>query len=162
MEIVQAQTADVETVSEILREAAGWLIERGEKLWSPDDLLPEKIAEQVESGMYHLAFIEGEAAGCLRYQLEDKEYWDDVPHADSAFVHRVAVRRKFAGRGIARDLIEWAKHCAKADGKKYLRLDCADRPKLRRVYEGFGFEFHSTKEREPYRVIRYQFDLADY
>jgi GNAT superfamily N-acetyltransferase len=159
MEIIQARTADVETISEILREAAVWLIERGEKLWSTDDLTPEKIAGQVARGMYYLALIENEPAGCLRYQLEDKEYWDDVPHTDSAFIHRVAVRRKFAGRGIARNLIEWAKQKARADGKKYLRLDCADRPKLRAVYEGFGFEFHSIKEREPYRVARYQFDL---
>ncbi|MDH3494897.1 MAG: GNAT family N-acetyltransferase, partial [Acidobacteriota bacterium] len=89
----------------------------------------------------------------------DPEYWDDVPHEDSSFVHRVAVRRKYAGKGLARKMIEWAKNRARDEGKRFLRLDCADRPKLREVYEKMGFIFHSVKRRSPYNVIRYEFDL---
>lgn len=162
MDIVQAKIDDVETVSSILQEAADWLIEKGEKLWARDELSPDKISEQVANGMFYLAKIDGEFAGCVRYQLEDMEYWDDVPHSHSAFVHRVAVRRKFAGKDVAKQMIEWAKSKAKADGKKFLRLDCAKREKLCRVYESFGFKFHSEKIREPYLVVRYEFDLENF
>ncbi len=59
-------------------------------------------------------------------------------------------------------MIEWAKAKAKSEGKKYLRLDCAKREKLCRLYESYGFEFHSFKEREPYLVVRYEFDLESF
>lgn len=155
----QATAAELGRISGVLTEAAEWLISRGEKLWNLDDLAAEKIAPDVEEGKYWFAEIDNEIAGCIRYQHADPEYWDDVPHKDSAFVHRVAIGRGFAGCGLANHMIEWAKRKAKKDGKRHLRLDCADRPKLRAVYERMGFSYHSVKTRSPYNVIRYEFDL---
>lgn len=158
--IEQAGADDVETISEILQESARWLIDKGEKLWDLDLLTADKIRDQVEIGMFWTAKVDGESAGCVRFQLSDEEYWGDVPHAaDSAFIHRLAVRRKFAGQGISRILIDWAKAQARLEGREFLRLDCVDRANLRRVYENYGFEFHSYKERKPYTVARYQFKL---
>lgn len=157
--IEQAAPNQVEEVSAILQEVARWLVEKGEKLWEANELAPEKIKAEVETGMFWLAKIEGESAGCVRFQTEDFEYWDDVPHSDSAFVHRVAVKRKFAGRGVAVAMLNWAKQQAKLSGKTYLRLDCTKREKLCRFYESQGFEFHSEKNRQPYLVVRYEFKL---
>lgn len=149
----------VAEVSEILQEAANWLTEKGEKLWEASELAPEKIETQVAAGMFWLAKIKGENAGCIRFQTEDLEYWDDVPHSDSAFVHRVAVKRKFAGKGVAAAMLDWAKNRAELLGKIYLRLDCGSREKLCRFYENEGFTFHSEKMRKPYSVVRYEYKL---
>ncbi len=157
--IEQAAPHQTEKVSEILQEAAIWLVEKGEKLWETEELAPEKIKSQVESGMFWLAKIEGENVGCVRFQTEDLEYWDDVPHSDSAFVHRVAVKRSYAGKGVAASILDWAKTRAKSLGKIYLRLDCGKREKLCRFYEGEGFKFHSEKMRKPYSVVRYEYKL---
>ncbi|NNE66864.1 MAG: GNAT family N-acetyltransferase [Pyrinomonadaceae bacterium] len=159
LEIRRATEDDIGEISLILTEAATWLESKGEKLWEADELTPEKIESEVLKGLFWLAAFEGNTAGCFRYQKADLEYWDDVPHEDSAFIHRVAVRRNFSGLGLSGAMIEWAKLKAIADGRRYLRLDCADRPKLRRVYEDMGFKFHSVKKRSPYFVIRYEFDL---
>lgn len=155
----KAGSEECDEVSSILTEAANWLKSKGEKLWEPEDLEPLKIQADVDKGLYRLAETNGEIAGCLRYQDSDPEYWDDIPHQDSAFVHRVAVRRRFSGLGLPESMIEWAKQEARSEGKRFLRLDCADRPRLRAVYEKMGFAFHSVKERNPYIVIRYEFDL---
>lgn len=157
--IEQAEPKDAAAVSAILQEAANWLIENKRKLWEPEALSAENVKEQVENGMFWLAKVEEEIAGCVRFQLSDEEYWGDVPHENSAFIHRLAVKRKFAGKGVSKTLIDWAKTKAEAEGKEFLRLDCADRESLRRVYENYGFEFHSFKEREPYKVARYQFKI---
>ena len=146
-------------VSEILQEAANWLVEKDEKLWEANELAAEKIKTEVETGMFWLAKIEGENVGCIRFQTEDLEYWDDVPHSDSAFVHRVAVKRSFAGKGIAAAMLDWAKIRAESLGKTYLRLDCIKREKLCRFYENEGFKFHSEKVRKPYLVVRYEYKL---
>jgi GNAT superfamily N-acetyltransferase len=160
IEIVTASPADEEEISSILIEAAEWLISKGEKLWEPEEVSPEAIAEDVRAGMYSFAMAASRKAGCYRFQTEDVEFWDDVPHDDSAFIHRVAVRREFAGMGIARAMIDNAKSRARALGKRYLRLDCADRPKLRAVYERQGFVFHSIRQRLPFDVARYQFEIS--
>jgi hypothetical protein len=56
--------------------------------------------------------------------------------------------------------MEWAATRAAALGKQYLRLDCdASRPKLRAMYERFGFEFHSFRQVGAYYVARYQYAL---
>ncbi len=89
--MIQAKREDVEIVSSILQEVADWLIQKGEKLWERNELSADKLSEQVENGMFWLAKGGEEFAGCIRYQNEDLEYWNDVPHSDSAFVHRVAV-----------------------------------------------------------------------
>jgi hypothetical protein len=42
-----------------------------------------------------------------------------------------------------------------------LRLDCeASRPRLRAVYEGFGFRHHSDRQVGPYFVSRYEYALG--
>jgi hypothetical protein len=57
--------------------------------------------------------------------------------------------------------MQWAASRAKALGKRYLRLDTdASRPKLRQLYERFGFEFHSFRQVGPYYVARYQYPLT--
>lgn len=154
-----AAPEDSVTVCEILEEAAAWLRAKGDELWRPADLDPAGITADVEAGMYRKAIADGVIAGCYRFQTEDMEYWDDVPHENSAFIHRVAVRRRFAGTGLSETMIGAAKVEARSLGKRYLRLDCADRPKLRAVYERQGFRFHSIKVREPYKVARYEFEL---
>lgn len=160
MTIRKAGENDIETVSSILGEAADWLISKGEKLWERGELDPDSVAAQVASGMFRLALVDGEAAGCYRFQESDEEYWDDVPHGGSAFIHRVAVRRKFAGLGISAVMIDAAKDEARSMGKRLLRLDCrAESEKPRGVYERRGFIFHSLKKREPYTVARYEFEL---
>ncbi len=159
IEIVQANPNQVAEVSKVLQEAAIWLENKGIKMWEADELNPNDIENQVKTGMFWLAKVDCEIAGCIRFQTEDLEYWDDVPHLDSAFVHRVAVRRKFSGQGIAIAMLDWAKVRAKSLNKRYLRLDCDQREKLIKFYESQGFVFHSEKIRSPYTVNRYQFEL---
>ena len=159
IEIVKAQPGDAGAIAEILQEAASWLEEKNAALWSRDRITIEKVAPEAEARMFWLAQIEGENAGCVRYQETDEEYWGDVPHSDSAFIHRLAVKRKFSGGGVSKALVNWAKEKARAEGKSYLRLDCANRENLRAVYENYGFKFHSIKEKEPYPVVRYEFKL---
>ncbi len=159
IEVVQANPNQVAEVSEILQEVAIWLENKGLKMWEANELAPEDVEKQVKTGMFWLAKIDGEIAGCVRFQTEDLEYWDDVPHTNSAFVHRVAVKRKFAGKGVAIAMLDWAKSHAKSLGKHCLRLNCDQRKALCDFYESQGFKFHSEKIRIPYTVNRYEFKL---
>jgi GNAT superfamily N-acetyltransferase len=160
--IRQAKPYEAALVSDILGEAARWLDQRGMRLWRDDELLPSAIASDVAAGLFFLAECGGEAAGTVRYQLEDQLFWPDIPQEQSAFVHRLAVRRRYAGSGVSGAILHWAVDRTRSLGRRYLRLDCdASRPRLRAVYEQFGFQYHSDRQVGPYLVARYEYDVAE-
>ena len=162
LSIRQATARDLDEVAVILREAADWLEERGMAMWREDELLPIHIAEDVRSGLFFLAECEGETAGTICFQFEDKLFWPDVRQDDSAFIHRLAVKRRFAGGEISSALILWAIARTHTLGRRYLRLDCeALRARLRAIYERVGFRFHSNKQVGPYFVARYEYDMGE-
>jgi len=159
--IRQARPDEVEMVAGILGEAARWLADSGKVMWRDNELVPERIAEDVKAGLFFLACCDGEAAGTVKFQLEDKQFWPDVREGESAFIHRLAVKRQFAGHGISTAIFEWAVGRARDLGKNWLRLDCeAGRPRLRAIYERFGFEHHSDRHVGPYFVSRYEYSLG--
>ena len=77
-------------------------------MWREGELLPSHITSDVDAGLFFIAEQNGEAAGVVKFQLQDEQFWPDVPQEESAFVHRLAVRRRFAGSGISSALLSWA------------------------------------------------------
>jgi GNAT superfamily N-acetyltransferase len=159
--IRQAIADDAPAVAAILVEAAQWVEEHdGTTMWVEGELTGDRVASEVEAGLFFVAECDGDIAGAVRFQLEDQLFWPDLDTGDSAFVHRLAVRRSYAGQGVSMALLQWAADSARALGKRYLRLDCdADRPRLRNVYEGFGFRLHSFRQVGAYYVARYELAL---
>lgn len=152
-----ATQADIAVVSSILREAADWVTARHTTMWQCNELLPERIARDVGDGLFYLAEHRREPAGTVKLQLTDQEFWPDVPDGESAFLHRLAVRRRYAGLGVSTALLSFARQHTLALNRQYLRLDCeASRHKLRAVYETFGFRHHSDRQVGPYFVARYE------
>ena len=159
--IRKANSDDTEQIAGVLLEAAQWLEQSGMKMWRGDELLPSHVDADVTEGLFHLAEYDGEIAGVVKFQLEDELFWPDVPAAQSAFVHRLAVRRRFAGRGVSTALLAWAVERARSLRRDYLRLDCeASRSKLRSLYENFGFRHHSDRQVGPYFVSRYEYEIG--
>ena len=158
--IRQATLEDVKTVSDILNEAASWLEQRNMKLWGKQEISTEIIAFDIQLGLFYIAFYGNSAVGVVKFQTEDRVFWSDIPHQDSAFIHRLAVRRNFAGGSISTALMAWAIDRSRQLGKRYLRLDCdAERLSLRSVYEKFGFRHHSNRQVGAYFVARYEYKI---
>jgi GNAT superfamily N-acetyltransferase len=159
--IRQAAAGDAPTVSSILTEAARWLEESGRAMWRDGELTASSVADDVGAGLFHLAEADLEAAGTIKFQLEDKLFWPDIGQEGSAFIHRLAVRRKFAGGAVSLVMLQWAVERARCLQRRHLRLDCeASRPRLRAFYEGFGFRHHSDRQVGPYFVSRYEYPLS--
>lgn len=157
----QAAPTEAATVSAVLHEATRWLTERGEPLWCDDELDAEQIDADVAAGLFFVAKCAGEIAGVMKFQLEDPLFWPDQPPGEACFVHRLAVRRKFAGGAVSSALLTWAAQQTRRLGRRYLRLDTdAARPKLRAVYERFGFTHHSNRQVGPYFVARYELGVT--
>jgi GNAT superfamily N-acetyltransferase len=161
IEVKQATLADLLTVSSILKEAAAWLQGTGREMWRDDELDPERIHEDVAAGLFNLGHYDEVPAGTIKFQLEDRRFWPDVTGSDAAYVHRIAVRRQFAGKGVSTGMLDWAVSHAGSLGRSYLRLDCeADRRELRAIYERFGFRLHSYRDVGPYHLCRYEYVIV--
>jgi GNAT superfamily N-acetyltransferase len=156
----QAQRGDVHVVEELLIEAARWVDALGEVMWEEGELAAGRVAAEVEEGQFFLAVVDGEPGGAIKFQLEDRLFWPDLTQSESAFVHRLVVGRRYKGLGVSTALLQWAVDRATSMGKRYLRLDCdASRPKLRALYERFGFRVHSFRQVGAYYVARYEYSL---
>jgi GNAT superfamily N-acetyltransferase len=164
----QAEPDDAAAIHALLLEAATWVDALGDtgvperrrrrtRMWEHGELERAQVDAEVAAGQFLLADIDGQAAGAIRFQLEDLLFWPDIPQADSAFVHRIVVARAFKGQGVSRALLQTTADRARDLGRRYLRLDCDhDRPKLRALYEDFGFRLHSYRQVQSYYVARYE------
>jgi GNAT superfamily N-acetyltransferase len=127
-------------VAALLDEATIWVNELGFSQW-PLPFPPDELAAAVERGeVYVVEDEEGEAVATVTILRDDPTYWPDSP-PDALYVHKFAVRRDRAGRGIGSAVVEWANAEAAEAGREFLRLDClGDNPGIRDYYEGLGFE----------------------
>jgi Acetyltransferase (GNAT) domain len=158
----QATLDDLITVSDILTEAAEWLEQQNIGLWKEEHISLSAIRQDIESGIFYIAFYKDIAAGVVIFQTEDLVFWPDISQADSAFLHRLAVRRKFAGGLVSKMILEWTVDRSRELDKHFLRLDCvADRPRLRSIYENFGFQHHSDRQVGDYFVARYEYAIEN-
>ena len=160
--IRQAHASDAGIVQDMLEEAATWVDAMGVVMWEEGELAPGRVDNEIAAGLFFIADVDNDPAGVVRFQLEDRLFWPELTQDDSAFIHRLVVRRRYKGLGVSTALMDWAISRARTMGKRYLRLDTdASRPKLRRLYEGFGFELHSFRQVGAYYVARYQYPLTN-
>jgi len=138
--IKKVNMSTVNIFADIMIEAAEWLIFENMKNWEPSRFTVEKIIKQNNLDELYLCYVNDEAAGCLKLQSVDKMFWPSDKPGDALYVHRLAVRRKYAGQGISVFMLNWAKEQARIKRCKYIKLDClSDREKLRGFYEKQGF-----------------------
>jgi GNAT superfamily N-acetyltransferase len=161
IEIRQARASDARVVEEILLEASAWVDAMGVVMWEEGELDAACIAAEIDAGQFFIADVDGDPAGVIRFQLEDRLFWPDLPSPnESAFVHRLAVRRRYKGQGVSDALLAWSVDRARGLSKRHLRLDCDEsRPKLRALYERLGFRLHSFRQVGAYYVARYEYPL---
>lgn len=140
LRVVPAQEKDLDTVLGILNEAAEWLASRGiPDQWRPGSFSREAFLVQIGRREVYLAKLGREVVGTITLQWNDEIFWKEAP-PDAGYVHKLAVKRVYAGRGFGLRMLEWAARQASAAGKKFLRLDCvADNRTICEYYEKAGF-----------------------
>ena len=143
--ITQATQNDLQDASNILIEATQWMHGQGHDNWHAEWWSVSQMEEYRALGELFMAKHVGLNVGTFCLMPSDPEFWPEKEHANDAnYVHRVAIKREKAGQGIPSIIFDWCKAATREDGKPYLRLDCANRPKLIEVYARQGFEVVGT------------------
>ncbi len=124
---------------ELLAQAAQWTAARGFPNW-PRRFAPDRIAVSAAKRELFVAEFDGVVVATLTLQWHDPRFWGDVGAERAGYVHRLAVRRSCAGRGLGYQLLNWADEQVQAKGGTWLRLDVAtDNGRLRRHYDAARF-----------------------
>jgi len=139
LSIGRATVADVSDADILIREAADWLIKRRMQLWGPNEISYEALVRVAEEGELVIGRVGGEAATCMYLHNEDRLFWPNRPLGEAFYIHRLAVARKYAGRGFAHAMLEWAENEARRTGRRFVRLDCEARAKLLGLYRSAGY-----------------------
>lgn len=138
--IRRATENDIAAIEEILLDAVTWMDENGLHLWERENVRWTNLARFFRPEDFALAFVDDKPAACLALVDHDPHIWPEIEKGQSLFLHKLAVRRAHKGQGLSKQLIEYAKTQAIEFGIKELRLDaCADREKVRAMYEREGF-----------------------
>ena len=146
--IAAAERADLDAVMELLREARSWHQENGVDVWREFDAA--RIAADIEAGRVYIAWTAAGICGTVTLMESDALVWAEED-GNALYVHKLAVGRRQAGRGIGAQMLRWARNSARVKGKRCLRLDTWDgNRKMREYYEKQGF-----------RHVRDEFFAAD-
>jgi GNAT superfamily N-acetyltransferase len=147
---------DTATALTIMKEAAEWLISKEMPLWDPCEFSDGTILKTVDKTDFYCAFFHDVPAAAMIFQWSDPAFWPHA-HGDSGFIHKLCVKRAFAGKGIPKEMIAWAKNQVLGKNRFFLRLDCAaDRSKLCGLYEDMGFKKVDRRMVGPYDIAFYE------
>jgi GNAT superfamily N-acetyltransferase len=155
--IIKAQLGDLDRVLEILDEASRWISSKGfETRWLPSPSFRQTIKDNIERGEVYVVKDLKNTVGTITLQWSDTKFWGDLP-LDAGYIHKLAITRSSAGQRLGFRLLRWAEDKARAEGKRFLRLDClASNKTIRDYYEKAGFTYVRDKEMPGWKASLYE------
>lgn len=147
--IRQAGEGDKSLIIHIKQDAASWLESKGIHQWAGILMAPgeDMVYKRVHEGEVYLALKGAQAVGTISILWEDPISWGEKGLDGTAgYMHGIAILRQYAGKGVGRDIIQWATDFI--HGKdKVVRLDCmAENPRINEFYRQLGFTNVGLKE----------------
>lgn len=131
----------VEAASAVLIAAATALEARGEPLWQSASLTPERLLRHYPAGSWRVALQDDRPVACLSLHDADPLFWPDDAPGTALYLHKLAVHPDAQGQGLSGWMLDRAAHEVRERGLSALKLDAmTSRPKLRALYETYGFD----------------------
>ena len=150
MKIVNSTPEDIEEIFRLYRIATTYMASRSTVSWPEFD---RKMVEREISENHQWKMILNNQIACVwATTFSDPLIWDEKNQDPSVYIHRIATHPDSRGRNLVKSIVEWAKEFAKANNKKYIRLDTVgENLGLIKHYQHCGFNFlglHKLKSTE--------------
>ena len=145
LDVVSGQ---VEEALSLMGEVARWGCERGLRLWPEEALTREALlTEEVGPESFRVGYAGGRPACAFLLQWQDREWWPNAAPGEAAYLHKLCVRREFAGKGVPAKVLDYVRReCAKR-GASAIRLDTGwEEETVKEIYLGLGFEIVEKRE----------------
>ena len=138
---MELDSNQIDEAIKIMREVAAWGRNKGFRIWRDEWLTKEElITIDAQPENFYIGKIDGVAVCAFILQRRDSEYWADTEN-EAVYLHKLCVKREFAGRSMTGFIIEAIKQLCKEKGLKYIRLDTAlDEEAVKKIYLKLGFK----------------------
>ena len=156
--IKQAEEQDTLVIEEILFDALIWMEKNNlQNQWNEKSIKWNSLSKNYKISDFYIDYQNGVPVGCIAITDLDSEYWPEIQKGKSLYIHKLAVKRVIAGKGVSKELINFAKKLSVKNGIDSLRLDCnLQRNKLRMLYENEGFIYAGKiKSKNKYGMALY-------
>ncbi len=125
----------------VVREVGQWLVDAGREMWQVDTLTAENLFDEYTRDNCYVLYVDEVAAATFILQWKDPLYFAAVPDNTAGFIHKLAIRRQFAGMSLFAPILEFCRQeCLKRDIHQIQLETDATRPPLMRFYERYGFQ----------------------
>lgn len=149
MNIRKATLSDSKLILSLIRDLSRWLLIRNIYQWTNYPV--EGLESEIESGEVFVYCEKEVIVGTITLTKNKNDFWDNAE--STLYLHRLAIARACAGRGLGRKLMGWAELECNRRGVRTLRLDCdAENKVLRSYYASLGFKFLRVEYHKPYRM----------
>lgn len=126
--IVRANSSNCNEVFDILSSGADWLSQRGMNHWK-GAYTKEKIEKRIKEKEVYLIYDKEKAIGTITldtfppfYHLDtEKSFWDDS-NVHAMYIRGLAVLPSYHGKGLAKNLMDFAEEVAKEKDIHTIRL----------------------------------------
>ncbi|CAH0128434.1 MULTISPECIES: GNAT family N-acetyltransferase [unclassified Pedobacter] len=100
------------------------------------------IETEIKENRQWKIIINGQVACIWATTFSDPQIWEEKNLDPAIYIHRIATNPDFRGQNLVGTIINWAKEYAKANGKRFVRLDTVGENRgLIQHYQKFGFDF---------------------
>ncbi|WP_239616712.1 GNAT family N-acetyltransferase [Cohnella mopanensis] len=147
--ITRAEPEDTQEIMRLLVNTAEWLLSKGSNQWNAllrgED--SHNTPESINKGEVYIFRQDPKIVGMVILLQQpnawDLDLWGERTKDNSAiYLHRLAINRKFAGKGVGKNIMNWVDTEAPKLGKRVIRLDClANNEVLNGFYRSLGYEF---------------------
>ena len=156
--IKQAEEQDILAIEEILLDAVMWMQKNKlQNQWNENNIKCDCLSKDYKINNFYINYQNDVPVGCMAITDLDTKYWSEIPQGKSLYIHKLAIKRIYAGKGVSKQLIDFAKNLSLKNGINSVRLDCnLHRNKLRMVYEKEGFTYVETRKlKNNYDIVLY-------
>jgi len=141
MTITNSTPEDITEIFRLYKAASEYQKSKETVVVWPDferSLIETEITEQRQFKM-----LINDAVGCVwAVTFSDADIWEERNLDAAVYVHRIATNPKYRGKNFVGVIVDWAKTYARANQKRYIRLDTVgNNTKLIDHYTKAGFEF---------------------
>jgi ribosomal protein S18 acetylase RimI-like enzyme len=129
--IRKAKIEEVEELNMIIDDAKALFKSKGSTQWQDLDGYPniETLIEDIKKGSLYVKVLEDKPVGIVALSRDEEEAYNVIYggcwlNLDRYYViHRLAVKKEYYGRGIAKELMKFAEEVAISEGVYNIKVD---------------------------------------
>lgn len=115
--IKQADENDILAIEGILINVVIWMNKNKlHNQWNEYSIKWNCLSKDYEINDFYIDYQNGVPAACIAITDLDLKYWPEIPQRKSLYIHKLAVKREFASKGISKELINFAKNLSLKNG----------------------------------------------